>query len=243
MAKVDYCPFYSKMSSLDCWEFKGPKHNGLQNKGGSWNWSLKGTSTNNTGPTSGHTHGYIYIESSSPTKKNSVFEIISKEAFDFSVEGSVEFWYNANVSPNSVKLELQIWDGFKWVSEFTLIPQIKENKWIFVDVNLHRYTSTNCYVKFKITILTNKKVYLNDFALDSIKIISKLDSSITTDIDTFLETEGLKRLKKGRKGKRFLKGSVEDLTTLINNLEQKERTEDIIIHDNDNISYLIKRNK
>lgn len=234
--------FYTEQDALNTWEFIGPKKTGLLNKSGSWNWSRKTTPTKKTGPIKPKQKGYVYCESST-TKVNDVFYMISKDTFDFSFEGGVSFWYNANVT--SIKLEVEIWDGYMWVTELELIPE-SSKEWIFYDINLNKYENLTSKVKFKITML-NDKPFKNDFAIDFIEIDS-VDFN-NDDIDTYMENKELIKLKKGRKN-RYKKSFNTKKTINITDIVQQIETDiensilvvedDIIIHETDSISYLIK---
>lgn len=245
MAKTTFSPFYSAITSDDIWNFKGPNGIGLSNKGGFWNWSKLQTPTSGTGPSTGHTHGYVYIETNAPTKCGDTFEMVTEEVFDFSYKGSVSFYYNANVQ--AVKLYLEIWDGLQWINEYSEVP-IPKNEWVFIDVNLNRYTNLDSRVKFKITILDCKKVFKNDFALDTISIES-FGEILLDNVDAYVESKNFKRLKKGRIKKRYISDTLskEEIKINISEIEQQIENgtlvleEDLIIHESESVSHLIKK--
>lgn len=242
--KTCYCPFSSIESSELYWEFTAPKTSGLMGKNRCWKWQDKSTPSKKTGPSTGHTHGYVYTETTK-SKKGDVFTMTTKQSFDFSIEGEIEFWMNWNTI--DVTLEVLIWDGFKWNQELFLNQQEKKDQWIYYEVHALKYHNTDSYVRFKITMGDGS--YKNDFALDSINIVSNSFQE-TSDIDTFMEIKNITKLKKGRqkKSKNYMNKNLssKELETTILDLENKiknkeiELDSDIVIHESEEISHLIR---
>lgn len=196
MASSLYSPFYSKASSEIDWEFSGPKGNGLKNRGGHWNWSDTKTPSNKTGPNTGHTHGYVYTESGSPTKAGSVFTMTTINSFDAkSSEIIVSYYYNSNTD-TPCTLEVFGWDGFKWRLEDTIQPALHElgDEWIKNTFKIEDYANTDCRIRFKVTIGEGGRSYRKDFALDSISIMAS--NSDTDEFVTYFETKNISKKRK-----------------------------------------------
>lgn len=200
MASEIFCPFYSKSTSLECWDFKGPKGTGLQNKGGMWNFASGKTPSNGTGPSKGHTHGYVYCETNSPTKAGDVFTMTTTTDIDASEsEVRTSYWYNCNTD-TPVLLEIFGWDGYKWNLEDTVLPELHElgDEWFQRTFLIENYENTDCKIKFKITILEGGKPYKKDFAIDTVVI-----STSNADVDNivqFFEPKQISKTKKFERG-------------------------------------------
>jgi len=193
--KATFCPFYDVESSLDCWDFSGPKGEGLRNKNGYWNWSDKSTPTRKTGPSEGHTHGYVYIESSR-TQGGNIFTMTSKDSFNAKdSEISVSFYYNTNTF-DTILLEVFGWNGYRWILECTIKETELEDAWIKSSFKIENYSNDDCRIRFKITLPEGSSNY-RDYAIDSISI-----STSNPDVDsikTFLENKGINKRNKFEK--------------------------------------------
>ena len=246
MAAEKYCPFYSKDTSLECWDFEGPRGTGLKDKGGYWNWSKAGTPTKKTGPLEGHTHGYVYCETGSPTTTGSVFTMTSLDTFDASAsEINVSYWYNCNTD-TPVKLEVLGWDGFQWNLEDLIQPEQHElgDDWQQRKFKIENYNKS-CKVRFKITILKGGKSYRKDFALDSITI-----STSDTDADnitSYLKNKGINKRKKFDKVFRANHKSKEEVSTVLEDFKDNINTFDftkypkgIVIEESEHIVHHFK---
>lgn len=247
MAQSIFCPFYSKDSSLDCWEFSGPKGTGLKNKGGYWNWSEAGTPTTKTGPSEGHTHGYVYCETGSPTKVGSVFTMTTISSFAASLsEIEVSYWYNMNTD-YPVQVEVLAWDGYQWVVEddFTPFDYEVADEWSQRSFKIEDYENDDCKIRFKMTVLSGGKSYRKDFALDTIEInASNADSDAI--VNFFTPKDIHKRKKFGKefnakhKSKQEFDQSIEDFKTNIQDFDFTKYPDGIVIIESDNIIHHFK---
>lgn len=248
MAKAIYCPFYSKADSTTCWEFSGPRGTGLQNKGGKWNWADKSTPTSKTGPSTGHTHGYVYMETGSPTRTGSVFTMTSIDSFEANLsEITVSYYYNMNTDA-PVQVEVLAWDGFKWNIEDTFTPEEHElgDEWLQRSFTVENYNNDDCKIRFKITILNNGgKSYRKDFALDSIEVKAS-DGDIDTIVNFFAPKDIHKRKKFGKefsgkhKTKQEFDTSIEDFKANIGTFDFSKYPDGIVIIESDNIIHHFK---
>lgn len=247
MAKSIYCPFYSKEDSVSCWEFSGPRGVGIKNKGGYWNWSDSDTPTNNTGPSSGHTHGYVYCETGSPTKTGSVFTMTSIATFEANLsELTVSYYYNMNTD-TPVKVEVLAWDGYKWVIEDSFTPYDYElgDEWSKRSFMIENYENDDCRIRFKITILDGGKSYRKDFALDSIEIkASDADTDIIVSFFTSKDVYKRKKFNKvfeaKHKAKQEVDVIIEDFKANIETFDFSKYPDGVVIVESENIIHHFK---
>jgi len=234
MAKTLFSPFYTSSDSMEHWEFSGPNGVGLQNKGGKWNWSKNKTKTSKTGPSSGQSHGYVFIESSSPTTAGSEFTMTTIDTFNAKEsEIYVSYYYNSNTD-TPCTLEVFGWDGFKWRLEDKYTPDETElvDKWVQRSFRIEDYTNTDCKIRFKVTTGLDGKSYRKDFALDSINIISS-DSDIDEFV-TFFETKNIFKKKKFGKvfnglGKSNISNILDDFKTELKKFDFKKYNGSIVL--------------
>ncbi len=194
--KEFFSPFYSSESTLEKWDFNAPKGTILKNKGGYWNWSDKKTPTTKTGPKSGHSHGYVYIESSSPTKAGDIFTMTTKDTFNAKEsEIEVSYWYNCNtIVP--VQVQVQGWNGFQWMQEDSFLPLMDEleDRWIQRKFKIENYNTNDCKVRFKIIIPESAKTHRTDFAFDTITISTSEPD--TDNINDYFVSKDIYKRKK-----------------------------------------------
>lgn len=247
MASETFCPFYSKSTSLDCWDFVGPRGTGLANKGGKWNFSSLKTPSNGTGPSEGHTHGYVYCETGSPTKTNSEFTMTTISDIDASAsEITVNYWYNCNTD-TPILLEVLGWDGFKWNVEDRLQPEDHElgDVWYERTFLIENYENSDCKIRFKVTILEGGKSYKKDFALDSITIsVSDTDADNITTFFTPRDIHKRKKFDKVYEAKHKTKQEVdiivEDFKANINDFDFSKYPDGIVIQESQHIIHHFK---
>lgn len=239
-----FSPFYDKSSSEDQWEFVGPGGKGLKSgKSKYWSWSDSTTRTSKTGPTKGHTHGYVFIESSA-SKVGDVYTMTSIEYFNAKEsEIDVSYWYNSHTD-TPVKLEVLGWNGYEWLLE----DSIQNDEWDLKDewsqrsFKIENYNNIDCKIRFRIQIPKGGKSYRKDFALDSISI-----GSTNTDIDQFIDFFEPQKIYKVKKfGNRFKGNKTKsEFDNVLTNFKEQVKTFDftkypkgVIIEETKNIVHV-----
>lgn len=247
MAQSVFCPFYSKNDSLACWEFSGPRATGIKNKGGMWNWSDSGTGTNNTGPSAGHTHGYVYCETGSPTKAGDVFTMTSIDSFEAQLsELTVSYYYNMNTD-TPVQVEVLAWNGFQWIIEDAFTPEEHElgDEWHQRIFRIENYENDDCKIRFKMTVLDGGKSFRKDFALDTIEIEASEEDSDSivnyfTPKDIHKKRKFDKEFNAKHKSKADVDNIIEDFKSNIQDFDFTKYPQGIIIVESSNIIHHFK---
>lgn len=239
--------FLTSTEATANFDFIGPAGTGLLKKGGRWNWSNTTTDSNGTGPTSGYNAGYVYTETSSPTKGGDIFSMITKDTYDLTHSNMrINFKYNVNVS-TPTPISIHIWDGFKWDNVYTMTPSIVQlnNTWRQFELYVDDYFNNDVKIKINITTPNDGSVtYMHDVGIDNVVIVLEEDTDSIVD---FFKQYNIIKYRHFDKVFDGLTVTPTALETIINlfltgiDLHTFEKYPDGVIVAGDNMAYLLRK--
>lgn len=238
---------YTAPSNVE-WEFINPNGTtGLAENGSTrrWNWEDKKTESSRTGPDKPYSgSGYIYTESSSPTKDYDQFVMVTKNAIDASDRNTgINFRYSADTDNGDVQLIVEVYSDGGWHKEYDTNIKSYSNDWVLVELDLSRYHNTDMLIRITVDMLYTGSTSRKDVGIDSIMIFGK-----DTGNDEMMDFLGVRDVRKLRKNINTFSAKHMDKTsiaTVINELKLAKPSyhnypKGVLIVETENIIHLIK---
>lgn len=163
--------FISEDTALNNISYTGPHRDGLNNKGGSWNWSNYKTPTYRTGPQNKTPEGYVYTESSSPTGSGDKFYFIIDTVIDLtSTVVKFNFKYNMHTK-NSCAINIYGWNNNRWINVDTITPTTLDDVWVEAEVNFNTFINNKFQIKVEVTMSNSWSTSEHDVAFKDLRLI------------------------------------------------------------------------
>lgn len=161
-----------------------------------WNWHNSRTKSPKCGPNGPYSgNGYIYVETSSPTKANDKFIMVTNTPIDASDRNvKINFRYSANTVGTPCQLVVEVFANDTWYKEFDQNVGSNKADWNEISLDLSKYENIDMSIRITIDLLDEGSTWKKDVGIDNIIITG--GDLVTDEVIDFLGSRDIRKLQK-----------------------------------------------